>query len=208
MTSNSDLHGNAPDKSEVVLLLIDVINDMEFPGGKELLRNALPAAKNITRLKERARQAKVPIIYANDNFGRWRSDFNRIVMHCLEDEVRGRPIAELLQPDDDDYFVLKPKHSGFFSTTLDLLLEYLGARTLILTGIAGNNCVLFTANDAYMRDYKLIIPADCTASIKQTDNDNALRQMQEVLKADIRPSAQVTFVGAKRGTAQTQAAHS
>src|SRR5260221_761407 len=133
MDKNGDLHGNAPDKSEVVLLLIDVINDLEFEGGEELLRNALPAAKNIAQLKERARQAEVPVIYANDNFGRWCSDFNKIVQHCLRDQVRGQPIAELLKPEEEDYFVLKPKHSGFFSTTLDLLLEYLGARTLVVT---------------------------------------------------------------------------
>ncbi len=207
MKSNSDLHGNAPDQSEVVLLLIDVINDLEFEGGDELLSNALPVAKNIARLKERARAAKVPVIYANDNFGRWRSDFKKIVEHCLHDRVRGKPIAELLKPDEEDYFVLKPKHSGFFFTTLDLLLEYLGARTLILTGIAGNNCVLFTANDAYMRDYRLVIPADCTASISRADNESALRQMQTVLKADIRSSVEVTFDVA-RGREQTQAARS
>lgn len=206
---SEDLHGNAPDQSEIVLLLVDVINDLEFVGGEELFRNALPAAKNIARLKERARQANVPVIYANDNFGRWRSDFNKIIEHCLRDGVRGQPIAELLKPDEDDYFVLKPKHSGFFSTTLDLLLEYLGAHTLVLAGIAGNNCVLFTANDAYMRDYKLVIPADCTASIKQEDNDNALRQMQDVLKADIKPSDEIEFAG-RSGAAsdRTQTARS
>jgi nicotinamidase-related amidase len=195
MKKSKDLHGNAPDQSEIALILIDVINDLEFEGGDELLRNALLAAKNIARLKQRAQQADVPVIYVNDNFGKWRSDFNRIVAHCLQESVRGRPIAELLKPDSDDYFVLKPKHSGFFSTTLDLVLEYLGVRTLVLTGLAGNNCVLFTANDAYMRDYKLIIPADCTASINQKDNHNALRQMQDVLKADIGVSDQVEFKG-------------
>lgn len=199
-----DLHGSAPDKSEIVLLLIDVINDLEFAGGEELLQSALPAAKNIARLKERARQANVPVIYANDNFGRWRSDFNRIVEHCLRNDLRGQPIAELLKPNDDDYFVLKPKHSGFFSTTLDLVLEYLGARTLVVTGFAGNNCVLFTANDAYMRDYKLIIPADCIASVNQEDNDSALQQMQKVLKADIRASDQVEF---KRGFDDSERTH-
>lgn len=193
-----DLHGNAPDESEIALLLIDVINDFEFEGGEDLFQNALPAARNIARLKERAQQAHVPVIYVNDNFGKWRSDFKRIVTHCLQDNVRGRPLAELLQPGADDYFVLKPKHSGFFSTTLDLLLKYLRARTLILTGIAGNNCVLFTANDAYLRDYKLIIPADCTASIRKQDNDSALQQMQEVLKADIRPAAEVEFASSSR----------
>jgi nicotinamidase-related amidase len=188
-----DLHGNAPDQSEIALLLIDVINDLEFEGGERLLEFALPAAKKILQLKQRARRAAVPVIYVNDNFGKWRSDFKRIVEHCLEDEVRGRPIAELLEPDEDDYFVLKPKHSGFFSTTLDLLLQHLGAHTLVLTGIAGNNCVLFTANDAYMRDYRLLVPADCTVSIGEEDNNYALGQMQQVLKADISPSESVDF---------------
>ena len=191
--SKSNLDGNAPDESEVAIVLIDVINDLEFPEGDQLLETALPAARNIARLKERAREAKVPIIYVNDNFGRWRSDFKKIVDRCLHSDVRGRPIAELLVPDEDDYFVLKPKHSGFFSTTLDLLLEYLGVRTLIVAGFAGNNCVLFTANDAYMRDYQLIIPADCTASNTPEDNENALQQMQHVLKADIKPSTQIDF---------------
>lgn len=204
---NDDLHGNAPDESEIALLLIDVINDFEFEGGEELFRNALPAARNIARLKERAQQADVPVIYVNDNFGKWRSDFKRTVTHCQQENVRGRPVAELLPPAEDDYFVLKPKHSGFFSTTLDLLLKYLGARTLVLTGFAGNNCVLFTANDAYLRDYKLIIPADCIASIRNIDNDNALHQMQEVLKADVRPSADVDFgSGSGRANEQTKAA--
>ena len=191
--SKTNLDGNAPDESEVAIVLIDVINDLEFPEGDQLLETALPAARNIARLKERAREAKVPIIYVNDNFGRWRSDFKKIVDRCLHGDVRGRPIAELLVPDEDDYFVLKPKHSGFFSTTLDLLLEYLGVRTLIVAGFAGNNCVLFTANDAYMRDYRLIIPADCTASNTREDNENALQQMQQVLKADINPSTEIDF---------------
>lgn len=190
---NGDLNGSAPEKSKIALLLIDTINDLEFDGGEDLLRFALPAAKRISELKRRARVARWPIIYVNDNFGKWRSDFKRIVNHCLEENVRGNAIAKLLAPDDDDYFVLKPKHSGFFSTSLDLVLEYLGTRTLVLTGFAGNNCVLFTANDAYMRDYKLIVPADCVASESELDNDNALKQMQQVLKADIRPSLEIEF---------------
>jgi len=112
-------------------------NDLEFPEGDQLLEAALPAARNIARLTQRAREAKVPVIYVNDNFGRWRSDFKKIVDRCLHDDVRGRPIVELLVPDENDYFVLKPKHSGFFSTTLDLLLRYLGVRTLVVAGFAG-----------------------------------------------------------------------
>jgi nicotinamidase-related amidase len=199
-SKNGSLHGSAPDNARIAVLVIDVINDLEFEEGGELLKYALPAAKNIAQLKQRANEAKIPVIYVNDNFGRWRSDFKKTVAHCLEDPVRGQPIARLLAPKDEDYFVLKPKHSGFFSTTLDLLLEHLGVRTLVVVGFAGDNCVLFTANDAYMRDYELIIPADCTASNKPEENENALRQMQKVLKADIRPAAQIDFtdlLGAK-----------
>ena len=193
MAETNDLHGNAPDNSEVAVLLIDVINDFEFEGGEQLLESALLASRNIARLKMAAQEVNVPVIYVNDNFGKWRSDFKKLVSHCLEENVRGRQIAQLLKPDEDDYFVLKPKHSGFFSTTLDLLLEYLGVRRLVIVGFAGNNCVLFTASDAYMRDYQLYIPSDCTASLEKTENENALHQMRDLLKADIRASTEVNF---------------
>jgi nicotinamidase-related amidase len=185
---NSTLHGNAPDKAAVAILLIDVINDLEFPEGDQLLQHAVPMARAIATLKERAKQACVPVVYVNDNFGRWQSNFKSQVEHCLQGGVRGKPIAELLQPDDQDYFVLKPKHSGFFSTALDVLLRYLEVKTLVLTGIAANICVLFTANDAYMRDFHLFVPQDCVASNTPQENRLALEQMERVLKADIRPS--------------------
>ena len=146
-----DLHGNAPDNASVALLLIDVINDLDFAHGKALLKQALPMATKIAALKRRAKRVGIPSIYVNDNFGRWQSDFQHVLRHCLDEDVCGKPLATLLQPDAEDYFVLKPKHSGFYSTTLELLLQALGVHTLILTGLAGNICVLFTANDAYMR---------------------------------------------------------
>ena len=194
---NSDLHGSAPDKSETALLLIDVINDLDFPEATQLLRYARPMARNILRLKQRAKKAGVPVIYVNDNFGRWRSDFRRTIAHCVREESRGHEIASLLRPDEDDYFVLKPKHSGFFSTTLETLLRYLGTSRLILTGVAGNFCVLFTANDAYMRDYDLMIPSDCTASNTAEENRRALGLMRKFLKADTRPSTKLRLPRAK-----------
>ena len=198
---NEDLHGSAPDKCETALLLIDVINDLDFPEAPQLLRHANPMARKIAHLKRRAKAAGIPVIYVNDNFGRWRSDFRRQVVHCLRANSRGREIVALLQPEEEDYFVLKPKHSGFFSTTLDTLLRYLGSKTLILTGVAGNFCVLFTANDAYMRDYELIIPSDCTASNTAEENRQALGLMKKFLKADTRVSAKLrlTRVRRKRG---------
>src|SRR6478609_2380140 len=136
---NEDLHGNAPDKADAALLLIDVINDLDFPDSDELLQHALP-------------------------------------------------MAELLKPDKDDYFVLKPKHSGFYSTALDTLLDYLGTKVVILTGMAANICVLFTANDAYVRDFHLVVPCDCVASNTEAENKYALEQMGKILKADTRRS--------------------
>jgi nicotinamidase-related amidase len=188
-SKSSDLHGSAPDKSDTALLIIDVINDLDFPEANQLMRYAPTMARKIAKLKERAKHAGVPVIYVNDNFGRWQSDFRKLVEHCRDGKAR--QIVDLLQPDEDDYFVLKPKHSGFFSSTLETLLRYLGARTLVLTGIAGNYCVLFTANDAYMSDYELIIPRDCTISNTKRENDQALTLMKNYLKADTRTSAKI-----------------
>ena len=188
---NPDLHGNAPDKSPVALILIDVINALDFEDGDELLKHALPMARNIAALKRRTKALGIPSVYANDNFGRWQSDLNQVLDHVLHDGVPGQPLGEILHPEDDDYFVLKPKHSGFFSTQLDILLDYLGARTLIMTGLQANICVLFTANDAYMRDYGLVVPSDCVASTDHAQAEHALREMQVVLKAQVVPSREL-----------------
>lgn len=165
------------------LLIIDMINAFDFKGARAMLPRALAAARAVARLKRRARAAAVPVIYVNDNFGRWRSDFRQILAHCLRSP--GRRVTQLLEPDEDDYFVLKPKHSGFQSTTLDVLLEYLGAEVLILTGVAANFCVLFTAHDAYMRDYRLVVPSDCVASLTERANRLALAHMADVTKAEV-----------------------
>ena len=203
-TKNDDLHGNAPDKSDVALLLIDVVNDLEFPEGDQLLRHALPMAQKIAKLKQQAHDQDIPVIYVNDNFGRWRSDFSAQVDHCLNDGVRGKPLTELLRPGKQDYFVLKPKHSGFFSASLDILLRYLEVKVVVLTGIAANICVLFTANDAYMRDFKLLVPEDCVVSIEGQDNDYALKQMQKVLKADISPSTRLDLASLQVAREQSE----
>ena len=133
----------------------------------------------------------------NDNFGRWQSDFKKQVERCVSEDSVGAPVARLLIPAEDDYFVLKPKHSAFYSTSLDVLLSYLGAKKLVVTGFAGDICVLFTANDAYMRDYELIVPSDCIASETAAANRNACQQMKRFLRADIRPSRQLTAAAFK-----------
>jgi nicotinamidase-related amidase len=190
---NSDLHGNVPDQCSVALILIDVINDMEFENGEAVFANALPAAKKLARLRRRAKDAGVPVIYVNDNFGKWRSDFRQQLGHVLEDDVRGKPIAELLRPGDDDYFVLKAKHSGFYHTQLDLLIEYLKVRTVVMAGFTTDICVLFTAGDAYLRDLDIIVPPDCSAAATAEQHQRALEHMERVLHVKAIPSTDLDF---------------
>jgi nicotinamidase-related amidase len=175
------------------LLLVDVINDMAFDGSEPLVAQAEAMALPLSTLKRRAESAGIPVVYVNDNFGRWRSDFRQTVAHCTARSSPGRRVSTRLRPTRRDYFVLKPKHSGFFDTTLDTLLAALQIRRLILTGIAGNICVLFTANDAYMRGLTIHAPSDCIVSNTPADNDYALRQIESVLKGNVTVSTALRF---------------
>lgn len=195
---NRDLHGLVPERSRVSLLLIDVINPMDFPGSEKLVRHAQAAAKKIAALKERARKARVPSIYVNDNFGRWRSDFRATVKNAQALESPGNAISLLLAPDDDDYFVLKPKHSGFYGTSLDLLLGYLETDTVILAGFAGDMCVQSTAHDAFLRDHRIVVASDAVASEDPRSNTRALEWMRDRLGADIKSSARIDFGALRR----------
>lgn len=186
---SSDLHGSAPDDCAAALLIIDMISDFEFESGAKLLESALPAAERTAALSRRAREVGIPVVYVNDNAGRWRSSLEEVWQKAACDGRRGRPVSLLLKPTDTDYFVLKPKHSGFFGTTLEILLAKLGATRLILTGVAGDACVLLTAADAYLREYDLLVPSDCVASLDADENAAALRYMARVLKANTSASA-------------------
>jgi isochorismate hydrolase len=196
---SSDLHGSAPDQAHAALLLIDLINDLEFEGAEKLLPSALQVAGRVARLRAKARRAGIPIIYANDNFGRWRSDFREVLEHCLRDGVAGRPVVEQIIPGSTDYFVLKPKHSAFFASTLETLLEYLGARRLILTGISAEICVLFTAMDAYMRDYELYVPEDCVASASDEERERALDYLRRTCGASTTRSSELDLDALRSG---------
>jgi nicotinamidase-related amidase len=175
------------------LLLIDVVNDLAFEGSEGPVREAEAMSTRLARLKRRARRAGIPAVYVNDNFGQWRSDFRRTVVHCMAPSSPGRLVSKRLRPTTRDYFVLKPKHSGFYDTTLDTLLDDLKITRVILTGIAGNICVLFTANDAYMRGLRILAPRDCIVSNTAEDNEHALRQIATVLKGRTEPSERLLF---------------
>jgi nicotinamidase-related amidase len=168
------------------LIIIDMINNFDFSHGPILAKKAWQIADPIKNLKEQFNNRKLPVIFINDHYNLWQADLNKIIDFCRNEY--SKPIFERLLPEENDYFLIKPKHSAFYGTALNTLLHQLKVNTLILTGIAGNICVLFTANDAYMREYQLLIPNNCLASADDEDNRYALTMMENVLKAKIEAS--------------------
>jgi len=180
--------GNLP-RSSTVLLLVDVINPLQFPGAEKLAEPAMTAAKATARLKRRLAREGVASIYANDNYGVWRSEFRELLAYCEAQPGPTGYIARQLSPGPEDLVLLKPRHSAFFSTPLDLVLTQMHAHTLVLTGLAADICVQLTAMDATLHGYKLWVPNDCTAAESPDYKKAALDYMSRVLKADVRKSS-------------------
>lgn len=171
------------------LLIIDMINDFQFDHGDILSKKASQLTAPILSLKQHFYKKNDPVIYINDHYNLWKADIDSIVNYCSNS--RSKAIIDKLKPEKQDYFLIKPKHSAFYETALHTLLQQLKVDSLVLAGIAGNICVLFTANDAYMREYHLIVPKDCIVSNNNEDNQYALTMMQEVLKADTRAAKEI-----------------
>lgn len=178
-------------KPDTALLLIDVINDLNFPGNEELLADIPQLAENILSLKKASATAGLPIIYLNDNFEKWRSDLNDQLKHCLKKDSMGKAMVRKLKPNKSDFFILKPMQSGFFGTPLQIMLHDMGIKKLILTGLATDICVMYTANDAYMRGFKLIVASDATAANTRADKKEALKKMEKLLKAKVLSSEDI-----------------
>ncbi|RIW27394.1 cysteine hydrolase [Bacillus salacetis] len=176
-------------KGNTALLIIDILNPFDFEHGRTLASRTQQIVKPLKSLRNTCRQLHIPVIYINDHYNLWQADLKKIYEKCLNE--LSQPVIEALKPGQDDYFLIKPKHSAFYGTALNTLLHSLEVKTLILSGIAGNICVLFTANDAYMREFNLIIPEDCLASVSKDDNRYALEMMKNVLKADILHSGDI-----------------
>lgn len=175
------------------LLIIDMLGDWQFPTASELLGHALAIAPAIQSLRARCKAVGVPVIYANDNHGRWRSDFHALVDGGLQLGGQRERLNRLLLPDEDDYFVLKPKQSAFFATPLDLLLSHLKVHRLLVTGVASDQCVLATVIDARMRDYEVLCPRDCLATHEQHRHDRAMRHLAEVLHLETKPTHEINL---------------
>lgn len=193
-------------RSGDAILLIDVMNDLDFPGGDKILPWAIRLAPLVRATKSRALAASIPVIYVNDNYGRWGGTWREIFAHCARKGALGARVTRSLKPTKDDIVLLKPRHSAFFGTPLNVLLEELGVRRLILAGMATNLCVLMTAYDAKMNGYPIIVLSDCCAAESDFDHNLVLRQLQQFFDAEICTSTQLVFP--KRAAAQRAAAHS
>lgn len=169
------------DKTAVVF--VDLINTFDFPGSERLLENTKEILPNIIKLKQFAKNNDLPVIYVNDHYGLWQADFNKIFEYCTNEN--SKEVIAQIKPTSDDYFLIKPQHSAFFQTPLQSLLTELDKAHLILAGVAGDICILFTAKDAYMHQMDLTIPSNCMASEEKENNDYALYLMQSVMKANI-----------------------
>ena len=174
--------------SRTALLLVDVINPFDFDGGKAFARKAERVARAIQRLRDRATDAGIPVIYVNDNLGKWRSDAKSLVEFCTRPGTPGAHISGCLEPRKTDYVILKATLSGFYQTPLETMLRLGGVKTVIIAGFAADNCVLFTAADAYMRDYRLVVPKDCIGAKTADALGRALRTMTDLFGAKTSPS--------------------
>lgn len=169
------MSGSAP--GQAALLVIDMVNRLDFDGADRMAASALAAARRIAALRSRFHQHDWPVVFANDNFAQWRADFRELVAMAARTEGEPAHIVRLLAPDVRDYFVLKPKHSAFLATPLAVLLAKLGVRRLLLTGMALESCVLATAADANAREFEVVIVRDAVAG-RPTLRQAALRTLE------------------------------
>lgn len=188
---SATIQGPAP--GGVALLIIDMINAFDFDGAEQLLPKAEALSRVILSLRDQADRLKIPVVYVNDNFGHWHSERSRLVEACTAKGLPGAAIVRSLAPRDGDFFIIKPQFSGFYATNLPVLIPKLGVDRLVLTGIAADICVLFTAADAHMRDYGLWAPSDAIASEADEETRWALGIMRKSMAAETRKSGELTL---------------
>ena len=191
--SDDDLHGNVPDSTAAALLLVDVINDLDFPENEALLRRSDELARSIARLKARCRNAGIPCIYVNDNRGKWRSDSVNLLKECLIKKSPGRNFVRRLVPSKNDYIVLKPKHSAFFATPLEAILAYMKVHSVVVAGVTTDSCILGTAMELHVRDFKIFVPSDCTYALSQGDHQRALQIIESSFAAETCTAKNLSF---------------
>jgi len=165
------------------LLLVDVINDFRHEDGEKLLASFRERLDGFTSAISRARDAGIPIVFANDNWGEWDGDKDRLVREALDG--LGRDVVEALAPREVDRFVVKPRYSGFDHTPLELILRELEVERILLAGAATEGCVVQTAIDGRELGFKITVLADACASPHERLEQVALTYLEEVVGAQV-----------------------
>ncbi|MFI9193572.1 cysteine hydrolase family protein [Streptomyces californicus] len=173
------------------LIVIDMINTYDHPDADLLVPSVRSALPRIERLIDRARSERVPVVYANDNFGQWRSHHGEIIERTLAG--KNAELVEPVLPDDDSLFVVKARHSIFYETPLTYLLSQLGADHVVLCGQVTEQCVLYSALDAHIRHLRVTVPRDAVAHIHSDLADAALRMMERNMGAAVVDVNDVSF---------------
>ncbi|WP_435837574.1 cysteine hydrolase family protein [Streptomyces chartreusis] len=175
----------------MALIVIDMINTYDHEDAELLVPSVQRVVPVLADLIGRARETDVPVIYANDNFGLWRSHHGELVSTAL-----ARPHADLIEPirpDDESLFVVKARHSVFYETPLAYLLSRLGAGQVVLSGQVTEQCVLYSALDAHIRHLGVTVPRDAVASIHPHLASAALEMMQRNMGARITTAKEIDF---------------
>ena len=165
------------------LLVVDMLNRYDHPDSEPLMRSAREVVPRIARLVGQARERGITVVYVNDNRGDWTAG-----RHELVETARQGPDPELIDPivpPDDAPLVIKARHSIFYSTAAEYLLRQHGHDRLILTGQVTEQCILYSALDAYVRHFDVVVPHDAVAHIHEDLADAALRMMERNMRAHI-----------------------
>jgi nicotinamidase-related amidase len=167
----------------IALIVIDMLNPYDHADADELAANVEGMVEPLAELIAHAREAEVEVIYVNDNYGDFAASRDDIVQRALAG--RHRELVEPIVPPDDCAFLPKVRHSAFYSTTLEYLLGQREVTSLILTGQVTEQCVLYTALDAYVRHYEVCVPHDTVAPIDPELGEAALRMMARNMRAEV-----------------------
>lgn len=170
------------------MLVIDVFNDYRHRDAEQLGENVAPIIDPLTGLIAAAHHHDdVDLIYVNDNRGDFTADHQTIISAALDGN---RPdLVEPLLPPPSCRILTKVRHSVFYSTALDYLLNRLETRRLVLTGQVTEQCILYSALDGYLRHYDVVVPPDAVAHIDEELGAAALKMMQRNMRAELLPAA-------------------
>jgi nicotinamidase-related amidase len=173
---------------ETALVVVDMLNPYQHEDADELADSVAEIVETLAGLIDRVRDGDdVDVIYVNDNYGDFTASRDDIVRKALDG---ARPdLIEPIVPDAHWPFLEKVRHSAFYATPLEYLLELLEAKRIILTGQVTEQCILYTALDAYMRHFDLTVPSDAVAHIDVDLGKAALRMMQSNMRATVVPAA-------------------